>query len=207
MTRRQRDEGFIQAAIFLSPLGWQPQYLSSVILATTGGHPTGMTCQHPTQWRLVEAVWWPHIKEWPGFASSPPGCPQAGLLRASSASCSQQERPKRRPVTWLSCLPHSSLAACCRPMLSGAVQLPAPPTRLLSLSLLCSLSHSPLLNLVPQTAQQSRAPGEFLCFLLLKQKSKTPFASSKRSLFPWLLQWLWTGALSQDRLKAGEYFP
>lgn len=77
MTRRQRDEGFIQAAIFLSPLGWQPQYLSSVIVAATGGHPTGMTCQHPTQWRLVEAVWWPHIKGWPDFASSPPGCPQA----------------------------------------------------------------------------------------------------------------------------------
>lgn len=50
---------FIQAPIFPSPFGCQPQDLPRVMLATTGG-PTGTACQHPA---LVEAVWWPHIQE------------------------------------------------------------------------------------------------------------------------------------------------
>lgn len=100
---------------------------------------------------------------WPAFASAPPGCLQAGLLGASSASRSQGERTDwRRPGAWPNfCLPQLVAGSTRRrPTLVSVCSAAAcsPPTAfLLSLSLLRSLPRIPLLNLVPQNLQQSRA--------------------------------------------------
>lgn len=108
-----------------------------------------------------------------GLCLSGPGCPEAELLGPSSASCSQEERTEQRiPEPWPSfyfpqLIPGST---CGRPKLSAAQPAVPPPTFLLSLSLLRSLPRIPLLNLVPQNPQHSRAPGEFLSSLPLKQR-------------------------------------
>lgn len=99
------------------------------MLATPGGLPTDTTCWHTSQQGLVGAGSHTLREGCLGFASPPPGCPEVGLLRPSSASCSQEERTEQRiPEAWLSfyfpqLIPGST---CGRPKLS-AVQPAVPP--------------------------------------------------------------------------------
>lgn len=140
-------KAFAQAPVSPSALEREPQCLSRVMLATPGVYPAGTTCRHPAWWGLAGAGGHTLSMEWPGFASALPGCPQAGLLRASSASCSQEERTeRRRPGAWPSfCLPQLVPGSTsCRPRLS-AVQPPAPPHSLFSfLFPFCTPSHASL---------------------------------------------------------------
>lgn len=55
VTRRQGCEGFYPGSHFPVSSWMSASVFFQGILATTGGHPTGKTCQDPAQWRLAEA--------------------------------------------------------------------------------------------------------------------------------------------------------
>lgn len=154
-------KAFAQAPVSPSPLEREPQCLSRVIDA---GNSRGISRRNNVPAPSAAGAgggWRPHTKHGmarfcPCFAWLSPGW----APRASSASCSQEERAERRsPGFWPSfCSPGSSPAA--PPADQGSLRRsrPLPPLAfLLSLSLLRSLPRLPLLNLVPQNLQQSGA--------------------------------------------------
>lgn len=138
---------FAPAPVSPSPLGCEHHYLSRVMPATHRGASHGHNMLYPVWWGLVVAGGHMLSKGWPSFASGPPLCPQAGLLWASSASCSQEERTEwRTPGAWPSfCLPQLVPGSThCRPMLVSVCCAAACSPRPLSSFLFpfCAPSHA-----------------------------------------------------------------
>lgn len=134
---------FIQAPIFLSPLGCQPQYFSRGSWQQLGGIPQAKHARtlHSGDWRRLLGGG-AHIKG--GMAWL---CIFSALLSSGWAPRGQLSillpAGEDTETCGLAVLPPSALAACCTPMLSGAVQLLLPP--LISfLFPFCAPSHAAL---------------------------------------------------------------